>query len=203
MVTRQHLQRLQDCSATSPTGVDGHILPLCWAALLSESLRPCKVSGTAVMLAQTTAQSAGGLGTAVQDGCCRQALPAHDICVNDDSHGQCCALLPAAPAGCCWCCCCSLTLCAVLYCVLLKASHPELAAAAAAERNKAPKQQHSAAEVVAAARKKMSATWQQGVAHMGPGLQVSSASCLPGCAAVCWFQCVGWIIVHLAMHGKQ
>lgn len=66
---------------------------------------------------------------------------------------------------------CSLTLCAVLYCVLLKASHPELVAAAAAG-DKAPKQLHSAADVVAAARKKMSATWQQGVAHMGPGLQV-------------------------------
>lgn len=68
----------------------------------------------------------------------------------------------------------SLTLCAVLYCVLLKASHPELAAAAAAERHRVPKQLHSAAEVVAAARKKMSATWQQGVAHMGPGLQALS-----------------------------
>jgi hypothetical protein len=67
---------------------------------------------------------------------------------------------------------CSLALSAVLYCVLLKASHPELAAAAAAERNRGPKQLHSAAEVVAAARKRMSATWQQGVAHMGPGLQV-------------------------------
>jgi hypothetical protein len=65
----------------------------------------------------------------------------------------------------------SLTLCAVLYCILLKAAHPQLAAAAAAQRS-APRQLHTAAEVVAAARKKVSATWQQGVAHMGPGLQV-------------------------------
>lgn len=80
---------------------------------------------------------------------------------------------------CCLCCgvACSLALSAVLYCVLLKASHPELAAAAAAERNRTPKQLHSAAEVVAAARKRMSATWQQGVAHMGPGLQVRLVSC--------------------------
>lgn len=68
----------------------------------------------------------------------------------------------------------SLTLCAVLYCVLLKAAHPQLAAAAAAEQRGPPRQLHSAAEVVAAARKKVSATWQQGVAHMGPGLQVGS-----------------------------
>jgi len=67
--------------------------------------------------------------------------------------------------------CFSLTLCAVLYCVLLKAAHPAFAAAALEPRG--PKQlHHSAAEVVAAARKKVSATWQQGVAHMGPGLQV-------------------------------
>jgi hypothetical protein len=73
---------------------------------------------------------------------------------------------------------CSLALSAVLYCVLLKASHPELAAAAAAEHSRAPKQLHSAAEVVAAARKRVSATWQQGVAHMGPGLQVRRGSSL-------------------------
>jgi hypothetical protein len=86
----------------------------------------------------------------------------------------CCAVLCCAVLCCAVLCCavCSLTLCAVLYCVLLKASQPELAAAAAADRRGANKQQHSAAEVVAAARKKVTATWRQSVAHMGPGLQV-------------------------------
>lgn len=69
----------------------------------------------------------------------------------------------------------SLALCAVLYCLLVKASHPELAAAAAAaaaEPRGGKHMPHSAAEVVAAARKKVTATWQQSVAHMQPGLQV-------------------------------